>query len=111
MAYLIAWSIHTNGPYSAWFISHVIVDIQDLVMSFVSYNFSLISRCRNSTAYSATKFCFASNDSLIFTLANLPPCLVDVCKDMSPFVSHFFKLMNCSLSKKKYGIWHIRGHV
>ena len=28
MAYLIAWSIHTNGPYSAWSISHLIADIQ-----------------------------------------------------------------------------------
>ena len=48
MAYLIAWSIHTNGPCSTWSISHLIADIQDLTMSFVSCNFSWISRCRNS---------------------------------------------------------------
>ena len=47
MAYLV-WSIHTNGPCSTWSISHLIADIQDLTMSFVSCNFSWISRCRNS---------------------------------------------------------------
>ena len=40
---MIAWSIHTNGLCSAWSISHLIADIQDLAMSFVSCNFSWIS--------------------------------------------------------------------
>ena len=48
MAYLIAWSIHTNGPCFAWSISHLIPDIQNLAMSFASCNFSWICRCRNS---------------------------------------------------------------
>ena len=71
MAYLIAWSIHTNGPCSAWSIFHLIADIQDLAMSFVSCNFSWISRCHNSTAHSVAKFSLASNDSFIFTLATI----------------------------------------
>ena len=70
--------------FSAWSISHLIADIQDLAMSFVSCNFSWISRCRNSTAHSTAKFSLASNDSFIFTLAYLPPCLVDVCKENAP---------------------------
>ena len=74
MAYLIAWSIHTNGPCSAWSMSHLIADIQDLAMSFVSCNFSWISRCRNSTAHSAAKFSLASNGIMmgIHVPSNVP---------------------------------------
>ena len=80
LVYPHQWSMF----FSAWSISHLIADIQDLAMSFVSCNFSWISRCRNSTAHSTTKFSLASNDSFIFTLAYLPPCLVDVCKENAP---------------------------
>ena len=76
LVYPHQWSMF----FSAWSISHLIADIQDLAMSFVSCYFSWISRCRNSTAlsfcngpcsaWSSVSCNFYSGYSFIFTLSH-----------------------------------------
>ena len=83
-------AVIANDPCSAWSISHFVVNIQDLVVNFVACDFIWVCRSCNFAAHTIAKFALASNSSYFFNSANLPHCLVDVCKEEAFLVSSLF---------------------
>lgn len=54
-------AILSNGDCPAWSIAHIVGNIRDLALSFLSCNFFWVSRSCNSAAHAAAKFALNSN--------------------------------------------------
>jgi len=62
-------------------IPHIVFDIHDLALSFLSWSFYWVRRSCNQATHVAAKFTLDSHISCFFILGNLPPSMSDVCKE------------------------------